>query len=222
MAWQPVGNIKGPPGTPGQTGATGSTGPPGTTGPQGPQGTPGPTGNTGATGAAGAPGAQGPQGPQGPKGDTGAQGPPAAVGAAYQISAIANPPASNSTAGDMMGLGTATYGPFRITPASSGKMLLIVHAGLSLPIAGMLAVVGLRYGTGTAPNNGAAPVGTTGPAIVKAGSGNNSNSSDFFCIPWAVSLTPGTSYWVDIVLTVGAAGQTCSVAGCFLSAIEFP
>jgi hypothetical protein len=96
MAWEKIGNIRGPAGL--------GVPPGGTTGQMlakrsnadndtlwaapasGPQGPPGPTGPTGPPGADGAPGAQGstgPQGAQGPKGDkgdTGSQGPPGTTG----------------------------------------------------------------------------------------------------------------------------------------------
>lgn len=210
-SWTLRGNLKGPTGN---TGAQGSQGPQGATGSQGP------------AGATGSQGPQGNTGAQGPKGDTGAQGPagtPAAPGAAYHIASVANPPASNSTAGDHMGLGTATYGPFRFTPASSGKFLLLIQAGLTNSVASQIISVGMRYGTGTAPANGAAPTGTAGPAIVKAGAGNAAASNDFFCIPWIVGgLAVGTSYWCDLVIAVGAAGQTASMSGAYFDALEFP
>lgn len=62
MAWNPVGNLKGP---------QGIAGPPGSTGSQGPQGVQGPAGTTGS---------QGPQGVKGDKGDPGTAGTAGAAG----------------------------------------------------------------------------------------------------------------------------------------------
>jgi hypothetical protein len=115
--------------------------------------------------------------------------------------APANPTGTaNNTTGVMMGLGsTITY-----TPTGSGKVLVNLAgvAAISAGAAGSFTL-GARFGTGTAPANGAAATGTAfGPAsdmqvrcqAVAAGVGAP------FSIPARLSLTPATAYWFDFLV----------------------
>jgi hypothetical protein len=224
--WTLRGNLKGPTGPQGAQGNTGATGS------QGPQG---PIGNTGPQGAQGAQGATGSQGPAGQGVPTGG-----AVNnilrknsatnydtvwdslAFANIASAANPPGVAGTVGKMAGYGTATYGPFLFTPTFSGKVLVTITLGLACDVANAVAVAGIRYGSGTPPVNNGAAVGTLGSTFVRAGPWG-ANQAGSVTLSWvAAGLTVGTQYWFDVGLSAGAAGQTVSATGGYLTAAEIP
>jgi len=100
---------------------------------------------------------------------------------------------TSSTTQVMAGLGSN----FHITPLVTGTLQVSIQANLSNTTLGDGANVILRYGTGTAPANGAAAVGTTvGNTVSMAASGAGATA------PINVSgvvtgLTLGTPYWFD-------------------------
>jgi len=134
------------------------------------------------------------------------------------VSSPSNPPGITGTTVKMAGLGTATYGPFNFTPQFTGTCLIMMTFGIQNNTAGGVSVAGMRYGTGTAPNNGAAQVGTTGPAYVQAGA--TVNGTDSTTLVWVVALTVGTTYWFDLAIQGNSSTQTVSVSGCYLAAVE--
>jgi hypothetical protein len=137
-----------------------------------------------------------------------------ALPASFQPS---GPAATTSATLVMMGLGsTCVY-----TPRGSGSVLVTVTGILTDSAAGNCTLGG-RYGTGTAPANGAAVSGT------RFGSG----SIDFTVTPAAggwvpfaltqlIALTPGTAYWFDLALAVPAAA-TASVKAVSMTIAEQP
>ena len=177
----------------------------------------GPTGATGSQGPQGATGSQGAQGIQGP------QGPAAPPSVGTQVAAAANPTGTANTSGVMMGYGRTPNGVFNFVPTIAGSsVLLMISASIACSVASGMSVVGIRYGTGTPPANGQAATGTAGPAYVRAGA-TAANEPDFFTIPMVVTgLSVGVTYWVDLVIQAGAAGQTTSVTGAFFTAVEIP
>jgi len=104
------------------------------------------------------------------------------------------------------------------TPQFTGTCLIMMTFGIQNNTAGGVSVAGMRYGTGTAPNNGAAQVGTTGPAYVQAGA--TVNGTDSTTLVWVVALTVGTTYWFDLAIQGNSSTQTVSVSGCYLAAVE--
>jgi hypothetical protein len=141
--------------------------------------------------------------------------------ASAQVSSPSNPPAVTSTTGLHVGFGTATYGPFTFTPTVSGKVLIIVYAVTSGGTAAATVTTGLRYGTGTAPNNAAAPAGTATSSMVRGGTGYVANQVVPEALTWlATGLTLNTAYWVDLVLA--ATAGTAMATGGFFSAVELP
>lgn len=117
-----------------------------------------------------------------------------------------NPTGTTSTTAVMMGLAGA------ITPKASGNVLLYLNGDLGNNTAGDGANVNLRYGTGTAPTNGAASTGTTcaGPQKLI------NNPSTTFRLPFsltcvATGLTVGTTYWIDAAI-LATTGGTASIA----------
>lgn len=121
----------------------------------------------------------------------------------------ADPSGTSSTAGVMMGLGgTATF-----TPQGSGTVLVTLTTLMQITAGAAGGVTaGARYGTGTAPANGAAVTGTVlGPAAdpvvrvntVAAGVGTPHTVTD------RLALTPGVSYWFDLKVASPAGTDTC-------------
>jgi hypothetical protein len=133
----------------------------------------------------------------------------------------ADPAATVSTTQVMMGLGSV----WQLTPASSGKVLVVVE-GLATTATAVadLAYSG-RFGTPAsgAPANGAAVVGTIfgtragvtstiRPALVSIGVP--------FTLTAVLSLVKGTSYWFDIALNTGNAADAASVTNMSISLVE--
>lgn len=128
-----------------------------------------------------------------------------------------DPTGTTSSAGVMMGLSGS------ITPHKSGKIQIIVSGNIANNTSGDGAQTQIRYGTGTAPTNGAALTGTTAGALAKIvnsllallvpGSGN------FTCNAIVSGLTLGTTYWVDLSLA-RITGGTATISGISISIIE--
>lgn len=128
-----------------------------------------------------------------------------------------NPIGTTDTAtGKMMGLG----GTCKITPVNSTRAYFSMEGSVSNGTNNDGGFVFLKYGTGTAPTNGAAVAGTSvapgAPFFTVAAA----NQLLPFHIEGTVSgLTPGTQYWFD--LTLGAyLGGTASVSNLNCSAFE--
>ena len=197
---KPVVLIGGPTGPPG-----GPTGPMGPTGfaATGPTGIIGPTGEIGPTGI----GSLGPTGPTGsiglvgPVGDKGATGPtgmfdPAAAFSAGFFGGAYGPFGTSFTA-----IGATVYH----TPAKT-RLFIVVAGQVSNALAagGGSTTISLRYGTGTAPANGATTgLGSSAGADQTVVVTNAANRSGF-TIATALWLTPGMSYWFDLVARSGS------------------
>lgn len=126
----------------------------------------------------------------------------------------ANPTGTSSTTGVMMGLAGS------ITPATSGRVLIIVTGQIfNANGGGYYGITHIRYGTGTAPTNGAALTGTVGGSTADTyGSAQNER------VPFSLSvvlsgLTVGTAYWIDLDLT-SSGGLTSTIQSVSISAIE--
>lgn len=126
------------------------------------------------------------------------------------------PTGTTSTTGVMMGLGSSAT----ITPTVSGRIYLAISGTISNNTTGDGVAGAIRFGTGTAPINGAAPTGTgVGPVAswtVPAGAAN---------APYSISgvltgLTIGTAYWIDVVLNA-ITGGTASIKNTAVCAFEF-
>jgi len=132
---------------------------------------------------------------------------------AANTSTSASPTGTSSTSGVMMGLAKA------ITPTNTGNVMMILNGSGANNTINDSCQVAVRYGTGTAPTNGAALTGTApGLPILWT------NISAGFSYPWsaaivATGLTIGTPYWVDASLTA-VSGGTCSIASITVSLME--
>lgn len=123
----------------------------------------------------------------------------------------ANPTSVSVTA--MLGLGTTCT----ITPVLGGRLRMFI-IGTAIASASSNTVLVLRTGTGTAPANGAAAVGTT-----RASTQATINTSTWFT-PFTVAAifsgnTPGVAVWFD--LSMAPSTGTQSVANVTCMAEEF-
>lgn len=125
----------------------------------------------------------------------------------------ANPTGTTSGTQVMAGLA----GSF--TPATSGKMQLMVQSTIANGTINDGCIVQMRFGTGAAPVNGAAATGT---AIGKQQSAvsfaaNAQNASTL--IAYVTGLTPTTVYWFDLGMAA-VTGGTCSPTAIVMDAFE--
>lgn len=127
----------------------------------------------------------------------------------------ANPTGSASAAGLMMGLAVA------ITPGSTGRILVHVSGDISNNTAADGARVQIRYGTGTAPVNGAALAGTALGGLVKFTKALAGQQVPFALQGIISGLSVATAYWIDISLAVDISALTlATVADLSVSAHE--
>jgi hypothetical protein len=125
----------------------------------------------------------------------------------------ANPTGTTTTA--MMGLGATCH----ITPVYSSRVYFEFRGHISNTAASVNGTYQARFGTGTAPANGATVTGTTvGQQIVQinpsSGVTNVLNAGGII-----TGLTPGTAIWLDLSLSV--TGGTGSIANIACTATEF-
>ena len=120
-----------------------------------------------------------------------------------------NPAATASLTLVMMGIG----GTCKITPGSSGKVAVTITGLVGTNTAAVNLTFGARFGTGTAPTNGAAVSGTRWGS----GAADLTTRSTVLAvgIPFALcdllTLTPATAYWFDIALLTSAGADTAFV-----------
>lgn len=128
-----------------------------------------------------------------------------------------NPTGTTSTTGVMMGLGSTCA----FTPVST-RVLVSFTGTIKNDTNGGGAFIGIRWGTGAAPANGAALTGTLvgGTPQLNPGTSGYSSGGAFFPISQTVAitgLTPGTAIWLDLELgsiTTGTSilvNLTCTV-----------
>jgi hypothetical protein len=120
-----------------------------------------------------------------------------------------NPAATVSLTAVMMGLGaTCVY-----TPSGSGRVLVNVTGGGSTNTSALAMTAGCRYGTGTAPVNGAAVTGTRfgGAADQQLKSTGVPATVETFGFTDVLVLTPGTAYWFDVALAASNASNSAEV-----------
>jgi hypothetical protein len=131
--------------------------------------------------------------------------------------APADPSDTASTSLVCMGLGATCA----ITPAASGKVLVTVTGFAQSLTAAANITVGCRYGTGAAPANGDADTGTRFGAhadpVVKPGT---TGVSVPFAFTGLLSLTPGTSYWLDVVAATGTGADHAKITDVGVTAVE--
>jgi hypothetical protein len=116
-----------------------------------------------------------------------------------------DPTGTTSTAAYvMMGFGTTCA----ITPTKSSRLLVSVYGQIGSTIANDGASYQFRYGTGTAPINGAAATGTllgSSPGVIAT---VNNQEYPFNLTLTITGLTPGTAYWMDLGVAATLGGTT--------------
>jgi hypothetical protein len=125
--------------------------------------------------------------------------PPPAVASATP----SDPATTTSTSGAMMGLGASCT----ITPVRGSQVEFSFGGNYYNGTNTNSLLMTVRYGTGAAPANGAAPTGTVAGAISTTGGIFAVNTAIIFTLPRiATGLTPGTTYWFDIQVSVNVSG----------------
>jgi hypothetical protein len=115
-----------------------------------------------------------------------------------------NPTGTSSGSAVMMGLAGS------ITPAVTGRLVITMNGNYANNTLGGGTFIQLRYGTGSAPTNGAAATGTTLGAEI-SNSQDVANDNNVFSLTGLVTgLSVGTAYWLDLGLRVstGASNMT--------------
>lgn len=121
-------------------------------------------------------------------------------------------PSAASTSNVMMGFGVSQA---RITPQTS--KLDVTIDGSIIVTAGATGTMGLRYGTGSGPANGAAASGTlVGSAVSII---TNGYQPEFSVRRIITGLTPGTPVWVDLALQSTSGNIT--IFNCTATARDF-
>jgi hypothetical protein len=135
----------------------------------------------------------------------------------YQASP-ADPSTTTNTTGLMMGLAGA------ITPIGTGTIMISVSGDVDNNTLGDGAKVQIRYGTSTAPINGAAITGTAAGGLVNLLNPSIATETvgrfPFALNAIVTGLTPSTAYWID--LSLGAVtGGTARIRNISISVVEF-
>lgn len=111
-----------------------------------------------------------------------------------------DPALTASTTGVMMGLTVA------ITPVRSGKLLILVSGDCTDSVISDGCSMQIRFGTGTAPVNGAALTGTAAGSVVKANDAAAAGRTPFN-LNAIVTGTLNVANWVDISLAAITGGN---------------
>lgn len=129
------------------------------------------------------------------------------------VTGTASPTGTTSTTGVMMGLAGA------ITPRVGGRVLIIVTGVAANNTIADGASIQIRYGTGTAPTNGAALTGSTlgllKNFVAETAAGKNGFGASYV----VTGLTVGTAYWIDLSLKA-VTGGTATIFDVDIVAIE--
>lgn len=126
-----------------------------------------------------------------------------------------NPAGTTSTTGVHTGLGAT------ITPTVTGKVLAIISGTMVNAVANKWPLVQMRWGTGTPPANGAAPIGTPIGSIGFL-TGNTVNNGTPFSLPGVIlNAVIGVPLWLDLVQSTTAGGTT-TLSYVSVTAVELP
>jgi hypothetical protein len=148
------------------------------------------------------------------------------VGYNSALAASANfkPPDPSSTTSStlvMMGLGSTV----RFTPNSTGKIEINLTCEVGVAGASTNVTVGPRYGTMTAPANGAAVTGTRfglgADALIRPATSSASSAvSTFACTDVITGLTTRTAYWFDTALDTSNTSNAAFIQNVSVSITE--
>lgn len=128
----------------------------------------------------------------------------------------ANPSSTTSGANVHMGLGVSDC---RITTTYGTKLRVTFDGHALCTGVGQIVNIGVRYGTGAGPANGAGVTGTAVGSTQTQGNGGAAYQAGFSKTVIITGLSAATTYWLDLVLSVS--GGTGSVGGITFTAEEF-
>jgi len=120
---------------------------------------------------------------------------------------VAAPSSTTSTTGLMMGLGAT----FTITPVATGRIRIRLHGQYQTATGLATVTLTAKYGTGTAPVNGAAATGTTFDTAQTLEGPATATSGTFILEDEITGSTLGTALWFDIELATGNASDAASI-----------
>lgn len=122
----------------------------------------------------------------------------------------AAPTGNVSTVAKMMGLA------FALTPQVTGRVAIFVSGmALNATLAGDGTNITGKYGTGTAPINGAATAGTTFGLQQHFIGSTTAGQQGFVCMGVVSGLTLNTAIWIDLeVIAVTGGGSTVKDVQC--------
>jgi hypothetical protein len=141
---------------------------------------------------------------------------PGVLGATLQTVLLTSPTGTTSATPVMMGFGSFC----KITPVTTGRVRMGIRGALGNTSASITDSVQFRYGTGTAPANGAAASGTTVGGNIGVTSPAAASAVSAFPLEAVVTgLTVGTQIWFDASVFVNAGTSVMNAASC--DATEF-
>lgn len=114
-----------------------------------------------------------------------------------------NPSAITSASAVMLGLGSTV----KITPASTGRLLVVIQGQHNNSIATGDCSSQMKYGTGTAPAFNAAATGTNGDTAMSGRSATAGAAVIFGHHAIITGLTIGTQVWFDLAASVTSGGN---------------
>jgi hypothetical protein len=134
---------------------------------------------------------------------------------------VATSTGTTSTTLVMLGCGsTCVY-----TPAGSGLVQVTLTAYVYNTTASTGIEIGGRYGTGSAPANGATVSGTrfgaSAESYVRPSAATNTNS-EAAAFTDILTLTPGSTYWFDLAFATTNATDLCTIYNVSMSFAELP
>jgi len=136
------------------------------------------------------------------------------VGAEKLQANPANPTGTSSATKVHMGVGQT------FTPRKTGNILCII-SGTCGTVTNKATTISLRYGTGSAPANGAAETGSSGNADITCGNASANADGKPFSLNSVISgLTIGTAIWVDFSAALSTAGGTTTFSNISISIVE--
>jgi hypothetical protein len=145
----------------------------------------------------------------------GTSGTAAQWGAAPAASSPGAPATTTSVTQVMMGLAAS------FTASGSGRVLVTCTATVRTQTAQTTVTVGGRFGTGTAPVNGAAVTGTVfGPAADPVIQGSGAGSFTTFAVSDVLVLTPGQANWFDLAIATGNVADAAGAANVKFTFVE--
>lgn len=130
----------------------------------------------------------------------------------------ADPAGTGSASGIMLGLGSSCV----LTPGATGKVRFSISGGVFNNTSNDGAILTLRYGTGTAPVNGAAVTGTiiSGVFNTSIAAANNTIGFSFHSIVSGLAI--GTACWFDLALAAVGSGSIAQAVSLCCDAYELP